>query len=84
MELVGILVGHLYCFLKFVYPQDFGGPELLSTPKILEHYFPPQRVRGFGQAPVPPAGRPAAGRPQAGRNIYGGHNWGQGRVLGDN
>lgn len=81
MELFGILVGHLYVFLKFKYPQELGGPELLNTPKILESYFPPQRngVRSFGSAPMyRPAGQPNA----QGRNIFGGHNWGRGHVLG--
>lgn len=34
-ELLGILVGHLYFFLMFKYPQDFGGRALLKTPDIL-------------------------------------------------
>lgn len=33
--LLGILVGHLYFFLMFKYPQDFGGTQLLSTPQFL-------------------------------------------------
>lgn len=81
MELFGILVGHLYVFLKFKYPQELGGPELLNTPKILESYFPPQRsgVRSFGSAPIY---RPAGEQNAQGRNIFGGHNWGRGHVLG--
>lgn len=80
MELFGILVGHLYFFLKFKYPQELGGPELLNTPKILEHYFPPQRggIRSFGTAQT---NRPVEQNAQ-GRNIFGGHNWGRGQVLG--
>lgn len=35
MDLVGILVGHLYFFLNFQYPQEFGGPRLLQTPSFL-------------------------------------------------
>ncbi|KAL1115521.1 hypothetical protein AAG570_007550 [Ranatra chinensis] len=35
MELIGILVGHLYFFLMHTYPQEMGGPRLLSTPSIL-------------------------------------------------
>ncbi|KAG1697396.1 Derlin-1 [Nymphon striatum] len=35
MELVGIVVGHLYFFLMFKYPQDFGGRSWLTTPQIL-------------------------------------------------
>lgn len=73
MELFGILVGHLYVFLKFKYPQELGGPELLNTPRILEHYFPPQRVRSFGA----PSHRPGEQNAQ-GRNIFGG----RGNVLG--
>ncbi|XP_012278872.1 derlin-1 [Orussus abietinus] len=81
LELIGILVGHLYFFLKFKYPQEFGGLDLLSTPKILEYYFPLERtgVRGFGSAPIQrPGTRPA----QVPRNMMGGHNWGRGHVLG--
>lgn len=33
--LCGILVGHLYFFLVFKYPQDFGGARLLQTPQFL-------------------------------------------------
>lgn len=76
MELFGILVGHLYVFFKFKYPQELGGPELLNTPKILESYFPSQtsRIRWFGPAPPQAA--------QATRNTFGEHNWGRGYVLG--
>merc|ERR1719322_1868383 len=38
-ELVGILIGHMYFFLSFKYPQDFGGPSLLATPNILYSCF---------------------------------------------
>lgn len=34
-ELVGIVVGHLYFFLMFKYPQEMGGPQLIQTPQIL-------------------------------------------------
>lgn len=34
-ELLGILVGHLYFFLAFKYPQDFGGRSFLQTPEFL-------------------------------------------------
>lgn len=73
-ELVGILSGHLYFFLKFKYPQEFGGPSLLNTPALLEYYFPPRvsNVRGFGAAPQQSAGP-----------IPRGHNWGRGNMLGD-
>jgi len=68
-ELMGILVGHLYFFLKFQYAQDYGGQELIPTPAFLESWFP-----GARQQP-PAAG--AAARPA-------GHRWGQGNSLGGN
>lgn len=34
-SLVGIIVGHLYYFLKFKYPQDLGGASYLETPSFL-------------------------------------------------
>lgn len=34
-ELVGIIVGHVYFFLMFKYPQEMGGPQLIQTPQIL-------------------------------------------------
>jgi len=74
-ELIGILVGHLYFFLMFKYPQDFGGRSFLQTPSFLYNWFPTRRggVHGFGAAPT--NRRPAA-------NDRGGHNWGQGNQLG--
>merc|ERR1712211_176402 len=48
MELVGILIGHMYFFLMFKYPQDFGGPSLLSTPGILYQWFPNKRGGNTG------------------------------------
>ena len=34
-ELIGILVGHLYYFLKYRYPEEYGGRELIHTPEFL-------------------------------------------------
>ncbi len=34
-QLCGIVIGHLYFFLVFKYPQDFGGAHLLQTPQFL-------------------------------------------------
>ena len=34
-ELIGILVGHLYYFLKYRYPEEYGGRELIRTPEFL-------------------------------------------------
>jgi derlin-1 len=35
VQLCGIVVGHLYFFLVFKYPQDFGGANFLKTPSFL-------------------------------------------------
>lgn len=83
MEFVGILVGHLYFFLTFKYPQDFGGATLLNTPQILYDYLPNQRgrVSGFGQAPTSTRAAPAGGGGDAGT---GGIFRGRGHTLGGN
>ncbi|CAF0733771.1 unnamed protein product [Adineta steineri] len=53
-DLCGIVIGHLYYFLVFKYPQDFDGVRLLNTPKFLYRYFPNKRrsTSGFGTAPI--------------------------------
>uniref|UniRef100_A0A0L8GQK8 Derlin n=1 Tax=Octopus bimaculoides TaxID=37653 RepID=A0A0L8GQK8_OCTBM len=77
-ELIGILVGHLYFFLKFKYPQDFGGPQLITTPQFLYKYFPSHQTwAGFGEAPR----RRFTNGNQGGE---GGHTWGRGQTLGGN
>ena len=83
MELCGILIGHMYFFLMFKYPQDFGGPSLLSTPDFLYSYFPNRRggVSGYGQAPASQAA-PGGGGAGGGGGFGGGHNWGRGNRLG--
>jgi len=40
MELLGIIIGHLYFFLMYKYPGELNGPALISTPQILYKYFP--------------------------------------------
>ncbi|CAK8682423.1 unnamed protein product [Clavelina lepadiformis] len=71
-ELFGIFIGHMYFFLKFKYPIDFGGRSFLETPQILYRYFPSGERTGFGSAP-------ASRR----REQQGGHAWGAGQRLGD-
>ncbi|CAH1780366.1 unnamed protein product [Owenia fusiformis] len=75
-ELFGILVGHLYFFLMFKYPQEFGGRQFLSTPQFLYKYFPNRRggVAGFGMAPQ--------SRRQERDDNGGRHAWGTGNQLG--
>ncbi|XP_071447929.1 derlin-1 [Hetaerina americana] len=81
LELVGIMVGHLYFFLMFTYPQELGGPSLLATPSILYDWFPNRQggIHGFGQAPASRRDDVRGGG--FGRNQ---HNWGRGNILGGN
>lgn len=74
---LGIFVGHVYFFLKFKYPLDFGGHALLETPRFLYQYFPNARgsVSGFG---VPPSSRE---RQETGNE--GIRSWGSGQRLGE-
>lgn len=74
-ELLGILVGHLYFFLMFKYPQDFGGRQFLQTPSIFYRLLPNRRggVAGFGVAP-------ASRRTQDQGDQR--HAWGRGQQLG--
>ncbi|ELU14793.1 hypothetical protein CAPTEDRAFT_179997 [Capitella teleta] len=80
-ELLGIMVGHLYFFLAYKYPQDFGGRSFLQTPQFLYKFFPNQRpgVSGFG---VPPSTRR---RPEENDdpNARRRHAWGTGNTLGN-
>lgn len=80
MELIGIFVGHLYFFLMFKYPQDFGGQRFLSTPSILYKLLPNRQggVSGFG---VPPASRRPRNDNGGGGGGWGG--WGRGHRLGN-
>ncbi|XP_017772006.1 PREDICTED: derlin-1 [Nicrophorus vespilloides] len=81
VELMGIIIGHLYFFMKFKFPQELGGPVLLETPSIIKEWFPSNSggVYGFG---VPPE-RPAQPAPNGGSR-FGRHIWGRGQVLGNN
>ncbi|KAI5641267.1 der1-like family domain-containing protein [Phthorimaea operculella] len=78
MELLGILIGHLSFFLVFKYPQEFGGPALLTPPLFLKQIFPDTRyMGGFGSAPT-------ARATTTGGATTGRHNWGRGHTLGGN
>jgi len=80
-ELMGIVIGHLYYFMKYQYPQQYGGAPLISTPGFLDQYFPARQGGGFG---VPPqVGAARGGGAAAGGGGGGGHRWGQGRNLND-
>lgn len=72
MELLGILVGHAYFFLKYEYPRH-NGSEILTTPQWLKNMIP-DRQGGMGtfggnyDNRPPPAARP--------------RTWGTGQRLG--
>lgn len=77
-ELFGILVGHIYFFVTYKYPQEYGGRTLFSTPSFLYKYFPNQRTTGgFGQPPQRRQENP-------GNSNDAGHRWGRGQALGGN
>jgi len=78
-EFIGIVVGHIYFYVMYKYPQDFGGRQFIQTPAFFYNYLPNRQggVSGFGMAP-PSNRRPAGG--DAGRQQR--HAWGQGNQLG--
>ena len=79
LDLIGIIVGHLYYFLVYRYPEDFGGQEWIRTPSIFYSYFPNSPGRGaFIRFDTRPQNQPTAG------SNRGGHSWGSGSVLGNN
>ncbi|KAG5676738.1 hypothetical protein PVAND_006547 [Polypedilum vanderplanki] len=52
LSLFGILIGHLYFFLKFTYPLELNGSDFLKTPQFIKNYLPDVRPSGvFGFAP---------------------------------
>ena len=78
VELMGIVCGHVYFFLKFAYPRDLGGTAWLETPTWLKSFFPEEGAGraglngAFGEAP---ASRQGNGPPPR-------TAWGRGRALG--
>eukprot|EP00052_Salpingoeca_macrocollata_P004913 m.44293 g.44293 ORF g.44293 m.44293 type:complete len:247 (+) comp14539_c0_seq1:108-848(+) len=74
MELLGILAGHAFFFLKYQWPAEHGGNDWIPTPSFLKRWLPDRgpTVAGFGVAPE--GRRPP---PQEVRR-----DWGQGRRLG--
>lgn len=76
---LGIVAGHIYFFLKYKWPYDFGGRDFLATPKIFEDMLPAQRAMAGRNVefrrPEAAAGGAAGGRAD--------HGWGTGHRLGD-
>ena len=67
MEIIGIVVGHLYYFLMYAYPDEHGGDRYLETPSIFYSYFPTS------------SSRTGSSQNQPRRT---GYSWGGGHVLG--
>jgi len=72
VELLGIIVGHLYYFLEDIYPRT-GGVQLLKTPQFMYNLFPPAFGTGY-QAPQ---------QQQTQQQQRRGHDWGRGHSLGN-
>jgi len=79
-SLLGILIGHLYYFLKFKYPQDLGGQRWLETPSLLKSYFPDITggVYGFGVPPVNVRTAQGTANPTNRTNLTFRNVWGRG------
>jgi hypothetical protein len=43
-DLIGIVCGHLYHFLDFIYPNN-GGKKILTTPSFLYQIFQPENIQ---------------------------------------
>eukprot|EP01102_Stenamoeba_stenopodia_P019967 TRINITY_DN7647_c0_g1_i1.p1 TRINITY_DN7647_c0_g1~~TRINITY_DN7647_c0_g1_i1.p1 ORF type:complete len:248 (-),score=38.54 TRINITY_DN7647_c0_g1_i1:153-896(-) len=76
IEIVGILVGHIYYFLADLYPP---GRRLIQTPTFISNLFAGHENRyaraGYGAAPAAQGGGVPAAAPAR-------HAWGQGYQLG--
>jgi derlin-1 len=80
LSLFGILIGHLYFFLKFTYVQELNGRNFLETPAFIKSYLPDVRPSGvFGLAPEGRINQQDTQR-RTGSSIFGG----SGRRLGNN
>lgn len=87
-EILGIVVGHIYFYIKYKYPAANDGVQLFETPPILYRYLPsfsPVRTTGstfnsFQMASSIRNRRTQNSEPSSGSSS--GHNWGRGQVLG--
>ncbi|XP_055387758.1 derlin-1 isoform X2 [Condylostylus longicornis] len=82
---LGIMIGHIYYFLKFKYPQDLGGQRWLETPSIFKKYFPDITggVFSFGSSPINVRTTQVSGTSTTRSNLTFRNVWGRGgNVLG--
>jgi len=71
LEIVGVVIGHVYFYFEDIYPLATGGRRFLTTPQFLTNFFIQQGL----QQPM------ARGPPQAQQQPRG-YQWGAGRPLG--
>ena len=81
LELVGLVTGHVYYFLRHVYPQQ-SGIDLLATPALLYRLFPSQRVIAGVSGHVARSAAASRGGAERAAEIPGRYSWGSGRRLG--
>jgi len=72
MDITGALVGHLYIYLKDIYPQ-VSGKHLLNTPQLLVNLFPPGTGANQFGVPQQPHLQVPQGRQWGAGNRLGGH-----------
>lgn len=73
MEIAGAVIGHVYVYLKDIYPQVPGGKRFLETPQFLLNLIPPGA--GINQAG-------GAQQPHLNVQMPQRHPWGAGNRLG--
>lgn len=79
-DLVGIIVGHLYYFLVFIYPDEYGGDRWIQTPSFFYYYFPLARGSGTSSRFSGTSGDSRSSTQNRGPLP---HSWGSGRTLRD-
>jgi Derlin-2/3 len=72
MNIIGIIVGHLYYFSLTIVPAKYGW-NMIRTPEFVHNFF---AAGNYGVAYTPAGQAVRVERP-------GQHRWGGGRVLGD-
>lgn len=91
VELIGIIVGHLYYFIQYQYPEQYDGQVLLKTPQILYDYLPSSTASQPGATTGSSAGfqyfapggdRSGRGGQDSSSSTTSRRSWGRGYVLG--
>nr|ACI66850.1 Derlin-1 [Salmo salar] len=77
MTLIGIVVGHIYFFLAYKYPIEFGGRDFIVTPEFIKRFLPNVVEKGPNRTAINP--RQTA---DSSTNTRG-HSWGRGTRLDD-